>query len=168
MEGRVPPVTGTPQPRDLVRVAFGPSLVALVVIAAIVLVQLVVANSDLTGALGAVASMWLAVHLVPISIAGQQLGVLPLVPAALMVWATARSTAQVTPARGSWFVIRWILASALGGPLLMAALSLAVVHDAASWTDARSSMSRKSPIWIEPPTAATTTPASTRRTELVP
>lgn len=128
----MPPVTGTPQPRDLVRVAFGPSLVALVVIAAIVLVQLVVANSDLTGALGAVASMWLAVHLVPISIAGQQLGVLPLVPAALMVWATARSTAQVTPARGSWFVIRWILASALGGPLLMAALSLAVVHDAAS------------------------------------
>ena len=74
MEGRVPPVTGAPQPRDLVRVAFGPSLVALVVIAAIVLVQLVVANSDLTGALGAVASMWLAVHLVPISIAGQQLG----------------------------------------------------------------------------------------------
>lgn len=87
----MPPVTGAPQPRDLVRVAFGPSLVALVVIAAIVLVQLVVANSDLTGALGAVASMWLAVHLVPISIAGQQLGVLPLVPAALMVWATARA-----------------------------------------------------------------------------
>ena len=128
----MPPVTGAPQPRDLVRVAFGPSLVALVVIAAIVLVQLVVANSDLTGALGAVASMWLAVHLVPISIAGQQLGVLPLVPAALMVWATARSTAQATPQRGSWFVIRWIVASALGGPLLMAALSLAVVHDAAS------------------------------------
>ncbi len=114
------------------RVAFGPSLVALVVIAAVTLVQLVVANSDLTGTLGAVASMWLAVHLVPVSIAGQQLGALPLVPVGLMVWATARRTAQVTPPRGSWFVIRWIAASAVGGPLLIAAVALAVVHDAAS------------------------------------
>ncbi|MGV0990643.1 MAG: DUF6350 family protein [Mycobacterium sp.] len=105
---------------------------ALAIIAAITLVQLVVANSDLTGTLGAVASMWLAVHLVPVSIGGQQLGVLPLVPAAAMVWATARTTAQITPPRGSWFVIRWIVASALGGPLLIAAVSLAVVHDAAS------------------------------------
>ena len=105
---------------------------ALAIIAAITLVQLVVANSDLTGTFGAVASMWLAVHLVPISIAGQQLGALPLVPAAAMVWATARTIAQITPARGSWFVIRWIVASALGGPLLIAAVCLAVVHDAAS------------------------------------
>jgi hypothetical protein len=113
-------------------VAFGPSLVALVVIAAVTLVQLVVANSDLIGTLGAVASMWLAVHLVPVSIGGQQLGVLPLAPAALMVWATARGTAQITPPRGSWFVVRWIVGSALGGPLLIAAIALAVVHDAAS------------------------------------
>jgi hypothetical protein len=116
----------------LVRVAFGPSLVALVVIAAVVLVQLVVANSDLTGTFGAVASIWLAVHLVPVSIAGQQIGALPLVPVALMVWATARRTAAITPPRGSWFVLRWIVLSAVGGPLLLAALALAVVHDAAS------------------------------------
>ena len=114
------------------RVAFGPSLVALIIIAAVTLVQLVVANSDLTGTLGAVASTWLAVHLVPISIAGQQLGVRPLVPAALMVWATARGTARITSPQGSWFVIRWIIGSALGGPLLIAAIALAVVRDAAS------------------------------------
>lgn len=112
--------------------AFGPSLVALVIISAATLVQLVVANSDLTGTLGAVASMWLAVHLVPISIGGQQLGVLPLAPAALMVWATARGTARITAPRGTWFVTRWIVGSALGGPLLIAAIALAVVHDAAS------------------------------------
>ncbi len=123
---------GGPQPRDLVRVAFGPSLVAVVVIAAITLVQLVAANSDLTGTLGAVASLWLAVHDVPISIAGQQIGALPLAPVALMVWATARTTAQATPERCSRFVLRWIVASALGGPLLVAAVALAVVHDAAS------------------------------------
>ena len=114
------------------RVAFGPSVVALVLLAAIVLVQLVVANSDLTGTLGAVASMWMAVHLVPVSIAGQELGALPLVPAALMVWATARTAAAITPPRGSWFVLRWIVLSAVGGPLLVAAVALAVIHDAAS------------------------------------
>ncbi len=128
--------TGVRQARDLVRVAFGPSLVALIVIAAVVLLQLLIANSDMTGAFGAIASMWLGVHLVPISIGGRELGVLPLLPVLLMVWGVARSTAVAVPGQGPrglpWFVIRWVVASALGGPMLIAAVSLAVVHDASS------------------------------------
>ncbi|KUI20263.1 hypothetical protein AU193_17145 [Mycobacterium sp. GA-1285] len=123
---------GARQARELLRVAFGPSLVALVVIAAIVLLQLLIANSDMTGALGAIASMWLGVHLVPVSIGGAELGVMPLMPALAMVWGTARTTAAATSANASWFVTRWVVASALGGPLLIAAIALAVVHDAAS------------------------------------
>ncbi|MFZ0905152.1 MAG: DUF6350 family protein [Mycobacterium sp.] len=126
------PAAGARQARDLLRVAFGPALVALVVIAAVTLLQLLIANSDMTGALGAIASMWLGVHQVPISIGGRELGAMPLLPVLLMVWGTARTTAQATPATASWFVIRWIVASALGGPLLFAAISLAVIHDAAS------------------------------------
>lgn len=123
---------GARQARDLVRVAFGPALVALVVITAVTLLQLVIANSDMTGTLGAVASMWLAVHQVPVSIAGHQLGALPLLPVLVMVWGTARTTAAATSPRASWFVTRWIVASALGGPLLVAAIALAVIHDASS------------------------------------
>ena len=123
---------GARQPRDLLRVAFGPAVVALGIIAAVTLLQLLIANSDMTGALGAIASMWLGVHQVPISIGGRELGVMPLLPVLLMVWGTARTTAQATPATASWFVIRWIVASALGGPLLISAISLAVIHDAAS------------------------------------
>jgi len=123
---------GPRQARDLLRVAFGPALVALIVIAAVTLLQLVAANSDMTGALGAIASMWLGVHQVPISIGGRELGVMPLLPVLLMVWGTARTTAHATPPTASWFTIRWIVASALGGPLLIAAVSLAVIHDAAS------------------------------------
>ncbi|MBB3602068.1 hypothetical protein FHT40_001701 [Mycolicibacterium sp. BK556] len=130
MEDKRP--VGARQARDLVRVAFGPSLVALVVIAAVTLLQLVIANSDMTGALGAIASMWLAVHQVPVSIAGHQLAVLPLLPVLLMVWGTARTTARATSPRASWFVTRWIVASALGGPMLLAAIALAVIHDASS------------------------------------
>lgn len=129
---------GTYRARDLVRVAFGPAIVALVVIAAVVLLQLLIANSDMTGAFGAIASMWLGAHGVPISIGGRELGVLPLLPPLLIVWGTARVTAAAVPRpnRGadgpSWFVIRWIVASALGGPLLIAAVALAVIHDASS------------------------------------
>lgn len=123
---------GARQARDLVRVAFGPALVALVIIAAVVLLQLLIANSDMTGAFGAIASMWLGVHGVPISIGGRVLGVMPLLPILLMVWGTARTTAAAVPDRGSWFVIRWVVASALGGPLLIAAIALAVIHDASS------------------------------------
>lgn len=107
-------------------------MVALVVIAAVVLLQLLIANSDMTGALGAVSSMWLGLHLVPVSIGGAELGVLPLLPVLAMVWGTARTTAAATSPHGSWFVTRWVVASALGGPLLIAAIALAVVHDAAS------------------------------------
>ena len=127
-----PRPVGTRQARELLRVAFGPSVVALVVIAAVVLLQLLIANSDMTGALGAISSMWLGVHLVPVSIGGAELGVMPLLPVLAMVWGTARTTAAATSPHGSWFVIRWVVASALGGPLLIAAIALAVVHDAAS------------------------------------
>ncbi|MCV7124171.1 cell division protein PerM [Mycobacterium lacus] len=124
--------TGARQARDLVRVAFGPAVVALGIIAAVTLLQLLIANSDMTGALGAIASMWLGVHQVPISIGGRELGVLPLLPVLLMVWGTARSTARTTSPHTSWLVVRWVVASALGGPLLISAIALAVIHDASS------------------------------------
>ncbi|MDM4140447.1 MULTISPECIES: DUF6350 family protein [Mycobacterium] len=123
---------GARQARDLVRVAFAPAVVALVIIAAVTLIQLLIANSDMTGALGAIASMWLGVHQVPVSIGGRVLGVMPLLPVLLMVWATARSTARATTPYSSWLVIRWVVASALGGPLFMTAIALAVIHDASS------------------------------------
>ncbi|UHJ53973.1 DUF6350 family protein [Mycolicibacterium fortuitum] len=123
---------GTRQARELLRVAFGPSIVALVVIAAVVLLQLLIANSDMTGAFGAIASMWLGVHQVPVSIGGRELGVMPLLPVLAMIWGTARTTAAVTAPNSSWLVTRWVVASALGGPILVAAILLAVIHDAAS------------------------------------
>lgn len=123
---------GTRQARELLRVAFGPSIVALGVVAAVMLLQLLIANSDMTGAAGAIASGWLGVHLVPISIGGSELGVMPLLPTLVMGWGVARTTAAATSPQASWFVTRWVVASALGGPLLVTAIALAVVHDAAS------------------------------------
>lgn len=123
---------GARQARDLARVAFAPAVVALVIIAAVTLIQLLIANSDMTGALGAIASMWLGVHQVPVSIGGRELGVMPLLPVLLMIWATARNTARATTPYSSWLVVRWVIASALGGPLFLTAIALAVIHDASS------------------------------------
>ncbi|MEE2852734.1 MAG: DUF6350 family protein [Actinomycetota bacterium] len=123
---------GARQARDLARVAFAPAVVALVIIAAVTLTQLLIANSDMTGALGAIASMWLGVHQVPVSIGGRELGVMPLLPVLLMIWATARNTARATTPHSSWLVVRWVIASALGGPLFLTAIALAVIHDASS------------------------------------
>src|SRR6201991_5349333 len=91
---------GASQARDLVRVAFGPALVALVIVAAVVLLQLVIANSDMTGAFGAIATIWLGVHQVPVSIGGSELGVMPLLPVLAMIWGTARNTAGALRAGG--------------------------------------------------------------------
>jgi hypothetical protein len=123
---------GPRQARDLVWVAFGPTVVSLGIVAALTLLQLLIANSDMTGALGAIASIWLGVHDVPISIGGRELGVMPLLPVLLIIWGTARSTARATSPHSSWLVVRWVVASALGGPLLMTAIALAVIHDASS------------------------------------
>ena len=123
---------GARQGRDLVRVAFGPAVVSLGIVAAVTLLQLLIANSDMTGALGAIASIWLGIHDVPISIGGHELGVMPLLPVLLIIWGTARSTARATSPQSSWLVVRWVVASALGGPLLLTAIALAVIHDASS------------------------------------
>ncbi len=79
-----------------------------------------------------------------IAIGGRgELGAMPLLPILLaMVWGTARSTARATsfpefarPATSgpvSWLVVRWAVASALGGLLLLTVIALAVIHDASS------------------------------------
>ena len=124
---------GARQARDLVRVAFGPSLVALVIIAAVTLLQLRhrqqrhdrrprCHRQHVAGRASGADRRSPAI----------ELGVMPLLPVLLMVWGTARTTAQATAPQTSWFVIRWIVASALGGPLLIAAIALAVIHDASS------------------------------------
>jgi hypothetical protein len=53
-------------------------------------------------------------------------------PVLLMIWATARNTARATTPHSSWLVVRWVIASALGGPLFLTAIALAVIHDASS------------------------------------
>ncbi|ADG97963.1 hypothetical protein Srot_1500 [Segniliparus rotundus DSM 44985] len=120
------------EPRSLFAVAFAPAGVLLGFVAAIALVTLVSADSDLQGAFGAIALVWLAAHQVPVSIADIALGALPLVPTALLMWFVARLSAQAACTRATGRQLRQVLAAAMGGPLVITMILLATAKDAAT------------------------------------
>lgn len=133
--GRVGGGRPAPNPdlaRKLLTVAFRPSGLTMLLIAAVVVVTLVSASSDLTGTFGAIATTWLVIHQVPATISGVQLGVLPLLPTAVMMWVVARrcaSTAVHTDSRDD--TLR-LVGAAVAGPLTITAIALAVVADASA------------------------------------
>lgn len=118
--------------RMLLGVAFRPSGVLLAVVSVVVVLTLVLAGSDLTGTFGALAGTWLAVHQVPLGIAGATLSLLPILPTLLLVRGVARQVARaVTPSSTRRDVV-WVIAAALGGPLAMAVVMLAMIGDAST------------------------------------
>ncbi|WP_094980889.1 DUF6350 family protein [Rhodococcus pyridinivorans] len=113
--------------------------VTLAVVATIVVTTMVVANSDLTGIYAAIAGTWLALHQVTLTIDGTSLGVLPLLPTAVLVWQAARGCASAADAlvENSGYAldrqdVSRITVAVLAGPLLVTAASLIVLQDAAS------------------------------------
>ncbi|WP_306361083.1 DUF6350 family protein [Nocardia sp. CC227C] len=118
--------------RVLLVVAARASSITLLVIVALVLAALLAAGSGLEGTGGAIAASWLAVHQVPLVIGKTSLGLLPLLPTGLMLWIAARDCAQAVPAESNRADLGWIVGAALGGPLLITAVCLAVADDAAA------------------------------------
>ncbi|MCQ4118189.1 DUF6350 family protein [Rhodococcus sp. FXJ9.536] len=116
----------------LLAVAFRPAVVTVVLLSALIVVTLVAANSDLTGTFGAIAASWLAIHQVPVTIDRTVLGVLPLIPTAGMVWAVARGCAGAVDVASSRSRVLRVVGAAVGGPLVVTAISLAVVADASA------------------------------------
>ncbi|WP_067886322.1 cell division protein PerM [Nocardia vaccinii] len=118
--------------RVLLIVAARATSYTIVVIVALVLATLSAAGSAMTGASGAIAAGWLAVHQVPLVIGRTTLSLLPLVPTGLVLWLTARDCARAVEPRSSRADLGWIVAAALAGPLLVTAVCLAVAEDAAA------------------------------------
>lgn len=118
--------------RVLLIVAARATSYTIVVIVALVLVTLFAAGSAMTGASGAIAAGWLAVHQVPLVIGRTTLSLLPLVPTGLVLWLTTRDCARAVEPESSRADLGWILGAALAGPLLVTAVCLAVAEDAAS------------------------------------
>lgn len=120
------------QSRALAAVAFKIPGLVVVIAATLVLLTLVSVNSDLTGTFGAIAGLWFAVHLVPLTISGTVLGVAPLLPTVLLMWSVARGVHRVVDRDTDRRMLWWIFGASLAGPVAFTAIALAVAKDAAS------------------------------------
>ncbi|MFC4125810.1 cell division protein PerM [Nocardia rhizosphaerae] len=120
--------------RTLLLVAARPTICGLAATVVLVLVAMLTTDTDLTSAPGAVAATWLAAHQVPLTIGRTALGLLPLVPTAVLVWLAARECARAVPPRPTPIDLGWLVAALLAGPLLLTAVCLAVTGDAAGVT----------------------------------
>ncbi|TLF74749.1 cell division protein PerM [Nocardia cyriacigeorgica] len=116
--------------RVLSLVAARPAAFGLAAIVVAMLATLLASGSGVSGISGAIAGSWLAVHQVPVVIGATTLGVLPLLPTALMMWACARECAHAVEPDPSRADLAWLIAAAAGGPLLVTAVCLAVTEDA--------------------------------------
>ncbi|MGW9263653.1 cell division protein PerM [Gordonia terrae] len=126
--------------RQLAVVAFTVPAIALVTLIVVMLAVLLLAGSGLTGLPSAIASGWLAIHQVPVTISGVTVGVLPLLPTLIVAAGTARLTARAVSIgtnsaerdRHDLFDLGAVVFSAVIGPVLITAMSLAVVMDGGS------------------------------------
>ncbi|MGU3432123.1 DUF6350 family protein [Actinomycetes bacterium M1A6_2h] len=118
--------------KKLVVVGLRPVGVLLALVSALAIVTLVSANSDLTGTFGAIAGSWLAAHHVPLGIGGADLGILPLLPTIVLMVSVARGCAAAVSATSTRRDVCWVSATAMGVPLLFAAVMLAIIKDASS------------------------------------
>ncbi|WP_439032048.1 cell division protein PerM [Gordonia terrae] len=126
--------------RQLAVVAFTVPAVALVMLIVVMLTVLLLAGSGLTGLPSAIASSWLAIHQVPVTISGVTIGVLPLLPTLVVAAGTAMLTARAVVAGGNsyerpghdLFDVGAVVFSAVIGPVLITAMSLAIVMDGGS------------------------------------
>lgn len=116
----------------LLKLAFRPSAVAIALISVVVVVTLTASGSDLNGTFGAIAALWLAIHQVPLRIDGVTLGVLPLIPTAIMMYSVARGVAGASTPESSIRGAARIVGAAVAGPLVVTGLALAVAADSAA------------------------------------
>ncbi|MFZ2527029.1 MAG: DUF6350 family protein [Rhodococcus sp. (in: high G+C Gram-positive bacteria)] len=111
----------------------------MALVVTIVVTTLVAAGSDLTGVYAAIAGTWLGLHQVTLTIDGTALGVLPLLPTAVLLWVSARSCASAADAmvaHSGYLLDRRdvarITAAILAGPLTVTVAALVVIQDASS------------------------------------
>ncbi|MEU0539491.1 DUF6350 family protein [Nocardia sp. NPDC005978] len=128
--------------RVLLIVATRASSVTLLIIFGLVFGTLAAAGSGYSGASGAIAASWLAVHQVPLTIGKTAIGLWPLLPTGFLLWLAARDCASAAEQyagsddrdenRCTPVDLAWIAGAAVGGPLLITAICLAVADDAAA------------------------------------
>ena len=134
--------------RVLLLVAVRPAAQAMLVIAVLVLLTLLTSGDGMAGTSAAIAASWLAMHQVPLVIGKTTLGLLPLLPTVVLLWAAARECARAMLPDSSRADLGWLIGAALGGPLLVTAVCLAVVEDASGILPVRAPNALSAFVWV--------------------
>lgn len=132
----------------LLLVAVRPAAEAMLVIAVLVLLTLLTSGDGMAGTSAAIAASWLAMHQVPLVIGKTTLGLLPLLPTVVLLWVAARECARAMLPDGSRADLGWLVGAALGGPLLVTAVCLAVVEDASGILPVRTPNALSAFAWV--------------------
>ncbi|MDF0589411.1 DUF6350 family protein [Tsukamurella sp. 8F] len=122
---------GAGEARSLFAVAFGPSVVALAIVALLGVLTMATQQSDMAAVFAVVSELWLAVHQVPVTVSDITVSTLPLIPTLLLMVGVARMSRSASDGR-PLRELRTVVLCAVGGPLLFTAIALAVVNDATS------------------------------------
>lgn len=118
--------------QSLFRVALLPAASTAGFAIVAVLVTLLTAGSQLTGVFGAIGSVWLAVHQVPVYIGGTDLGALPLLPTLLLFAGVARCAHRFVGTDASPTRQLKTIGAAVAGPLAITVVALALIEDASA------------------------------------
>ena len=120
--------------RELILVAFGVPVLTLMVLVVCVLAVLLMSGGDISGIANVISACWLAIHQVPMTMNGVTLGVLPMLPTLLVAAGTAGFASSASRVGRSASELAAIVAAAIGGPLVITAMALAVLMDGSSDT----------------------------------
>lgn len=117
---------------DVIKVGLTVPTLAWLFAAAIVLIAKVAAGAAFSGIGVATAAGWLAMNQTALTIGGVAIGVLPLVPTALVAYGTFGVVRRATRNADSFNELLRVAATAITGPLIATALALAVIADGVS------------------------------------
>lgn len=129
VSARVDATPGRAATWSLVKVAAAVPVVVTVVLAVLIALTKALAGGAFSGLAAQVGAGWLVVNQVPLTVGGVTVGVLPLLPTLLVIWAVAVLTGRAARNVESLHEVASVAGAALAGSLLWTALALAVVAD---------------------------------------
>lgn len=109
-----------------------PALTAAALVAILVLVLMLLSGADLVGVPAAIASGWLALHGVGVTIGATHLGIVPILPLLVLWLVVASRVHSAAPPRRSFDDVRALAIAAMAVPLLASLIALGVLLDAAT------------------------------------
>lgn len=109
-----------------------PNVVAVLTVIVVALAVLLLASVEMAALPATIAQFWLILNLVPVSYEGATIGLLPMVPALILVWLIARQVHKAVKDRVSVADLGVLLVCILVVPLVLTGIAAGMLWDASA------------------------------------